>query len=115
MVAATGMTAGGTAVGAFMGIQSAIVTTAAAATPFGWVVAAGAAASGLIILAGDDEMLDRTCWKAVVGPDVLNKLPEETVAFHTEHGALLTQVLPHCEVFESHDDGKLILKNKHNE
>lgn len=106
----TGLAASGSGVVAgLMAAQSAIVTTAAAATPFGWVVAASALVSGLVIVAGNAEMASPCCWEQVLNSD---ELETEKSTLHREHGILLDDLATHCAVFKAEDDGRLILRNR---
>ena len=85
---------------------------AAATSPLGWIVAGAAAVTGIIVVAGDDESLDLSCWQDAIGSDALASLSADRVAFHTKHGMLLSQVQEHCETLQAKDDGRLVLKNK---
>ena len=85
---------------------------AASTGPLGWVILGTAVVAGVIIVAGDEESLDFSCWQHAIGADAVASLSADKVAFHTKHGMLLSQVQEHCETLQAKDDRRLILKNK---
>ncbi|KAG5650041.1 hypothetical protein H0H81_000991 [Sphagnurus paluster] len=103
---------------------------AAAAGPLGWLVAGTVAAAGVVVVAGDEELVDRCCWQQILFPrsnafSVLLATDESKsqdsepididIDFHSRHGMLLSQVLSHTKAFKSKDDERLVVKNKWDE
>ncbi|MCJ1421093.1 hypothetical protein MMC32_007455 [Xylographa parallela] len=100
-----------------------------AAGPLGWVAMAGGILSGIVIVAGDEEMRERCCWEDVLRihetggskpesaldePEAVS-MPESKIEFHRQNGMLLQDLASHCEVMKTTEPGdepdKLILKN----
>ena len=89
-----------------------VIAVITATGPVGWVMAGMMATVGTVVVAGDEELLDFSCWQHAIGSDAVASLDDDKVAFHKEHGMLLSQVLEHCEMLQAEDDGRLILKNE---
>lgn len=96
--------------------------------PAGWLVAGVAGAAGLVVVAGDEDLVDRRCWQQIILPgaggegsksafsnsvnsadDAEHEPIDNDIDFHNEHGMLLSQVLLHTEAFKSNDDGRFIV------
>ena len=97
-----------------------------AAGPLGWVAMAGGIMSGIVIVAGDEEMRQRCCWEDVLRinepkpesafdePESV-PMPESQIEFHRQNGMLLQDLASRCEVLKTTEPGdepdRLILKN----
>ena len=100
-----------------------------AAGPLGWVAMAGGLLSGVVIVAGDEELRQRCCWEDVlrINEKAASKpesafdepesapMPESQIEFHRQNGMLLQDLASRCEVMKTVEKGdepdKLILKN----
>jgi hypothetical protein len=83
----------------------------------GWVALAGAAMSGIVIVAGDNNTQEWNCWEHVLRIDEMNSapIPESRIEACRKHGMLMGELVNHCEVLkteETDDYEKLILKNQ---
>jgi hypothetical protein len=85
---------------------------AVGAGPLGWVILGGAVMSGIVIAAGEADMVRPCCWETVIRPDEMNSTNFE---LQREHGMLLPHLASYCEMFKADDDEKLVLRNSDGE
>jgi hypothetical protein len=86
-----------------------MVMASIGAGPLGWVILGGTVMSGIVIAAGDADMVSPCCWEDVICPDEMNST--RNFELQRQHGMLMPHLASYCEMFKADDDEKLVLRN----